>query len=93
MNKESHLVEYKRELTSNLERSVIAFLNSNTGGHIYIGINDDASIYGIKNPDEIQRQITDRILNNIKPTIIGLFEIILEERDNKNIIHIIIIIA
>ena len=44
MNKENHLVEYKRELSETFERSVIAFLNS-TGGHIYIGVNDDGSVY------------------------------------------------
>ena len=38
MNKENHLVEYKRELSETFERSVVSFLNS-TGGHIYIGIN------------------------------------------------------
>ena len=37
MNKENHLVEYKRELSETFERSVIAFLNS-TGGHVYIPV-------------------------------------------------------
>ena len=71
MNKENHLVEYKRELSETLERSVIAFLNS-TGGHIYIGVNDDGSVYGVKDIDHVQRQVADRILNNIKPNAIGL---------------------
>ena len=78
MNKENHLVEYKRELSETFERSVIAFLNS-TGGHIYIGINDDGSVYGVKDMDHVQRQIADRILNNIKPNAIGLFEVVAEE--------------
>ena len=46
MNKENHLVEYKRELSETFERSVIAFLNS-TGGDVYIGFNDDGSVYGV----------------------------------------------
>ena len=78
MNKENHLVEYKRELSETFERSVIAFLNS-TGGHIYIGINDDGSVYGVKDMDHVQRQIADRILNNVKPNAIGLFEVVAEE--------------
>lgn len=49
MNKETHIVEYKHELSDIFERSVIAFLNSNTGGHIYIGINDDGSICRVQN--------------------------------------------
>ena len=87
MNKENHLVEYKRELSETFERSVIAFLNS-TGGHIYIGVNDDGSVYGVKDIDHVQRQVADRILNNIKPNAIGLFEVVTEEKDNKNIVHV-----
>lgn len=90
MNKENSITEYKQELTQNFERSVIAFLNSNTGGHIYIGISDDGSACGVKNPDETQRQMADRILNNIKPNVIGLFEIVTEEKDGKDIIHLIV---
>ena len=69
------------------ERSVIAFLNS-TGGHIYIGVNDDGSVYGVKDIDHVQRQIADRVLNNIKPNSIGLFEVVTEEKDDKNIVHV-----
>ena len=83
MNKENHLVEYKRELSETFERSVIAFLNS-TGGHIYIGINDDGSVYGVKDIDHVQRQIADRILNNIKPNAIGLFDVVAEEKDGND---------
>ena len=46
MNKENNLTEYKRELSSTFERSVVSFLNSNTGGHIYIGIDDDGFVCG-----------------------------------------------
>ena len=73
MNKENNITEYKQELSQNFERSVIAFLNSNTGGHIYIGIADDGSACGVKNPDEVQRQMADRILNNIKPPFLTTF--------------------
>ena len=64
-------------------------LNTN-GGHIYIGVNDDASIYGVDNVDEIQLEIKDRIKNKIAPSSIGYFEIIVETRDNKQFIHVII---
>ena len=86
MNSENHLVEYKRELSETFERSVIAFLNS-TGGHIYIGVNDDGSVYGVKDIDHVQRLVADRILNNIKPNAIGLFEVVTEEKDDKKIVH------
>ena len=89
INRENNSVEYKRELADSFERSVVAFLNS-TGGHIYVGINDDGSAYGVKETDKVQRQIVDRILNNIKPNAIGLFNVIVEEQDGKNIIHVVV---
>ena len=60
---ENHLVEYKSQLTEKIERSIIGFLNTNTGGHLYIGVNDDGSVCGVENADLVQRQIADRILN------------------------------
>lgn len=90
MNKETKLVEYKSELTSNFEKSVLGFLNSKTGGHIFIGIEDNGKVRGVNNADLLQRQISDRILNNIKPTTLGLFDIVSEEKDNKTIVHVIV---
>ena len=87
---ENHLVEYKSQLTEKIERSIIGFLNTNTGGHLYIGVNDDGSVCGVENADLVQRQIADRILNNIRPATIGLFEILTEKKDDKEIVHVII---
>ena len=81
-------IEYKRELNDNLEKEVIAFLNYHDGGVIYIGIDDSGTIVGIENPDAIQLVLKDKIKNNIKPSAMGLFDIILEERENKSIVKI-----
>lgn len=86
---ETNNVELKRELNDKFEKEVVSFLNSK-GGHIFIGINDDGSTYGVDNSDELQLIIKDRIKDKIAPSPIGFFEIISEERDNKNILHIII---
>ena len=46
---ETNRIEYKRELTSELdiEKEVVAFLNYKEGGYIYIGIDKDGSIMGV----------------------------------------------
>ena len=87
---ENRDIEYKRILNERFEASVISFLNSRTGGILYIGIDDDLSVYGVENPDEVQRQIADRIKNNIRGESLGLYDIIPEKRDSKIIIKIII---
>jgi len=87
---ESRFQEYKRELTDNLEREVVAFLNTREGGEILIGINDDGSIQGLADTDKDQLTLKDRLKNNIQPSIMGLFEIIHEEVESKHIIRLVL---
>lgn len=86
---ESNRIEYKRELTDALERTVVAFLNSHEGGVIYIGVDDDGETVGIANDDALQLKIKDRLKNNIQPSCMGLFDVLHETRDDKDIIKII----
>ena len=79
LNNESNRVEYKRELNDKLERSVVAFLNTIEGGLIYIGVDDDGKAVGVSNIDLVQRQIVDRIKNNISPSVLGLYDVAVEK--------------
>ncbi len=87
---ESDKTELKAELNDKLEKSIVSFLNSKTGGDIYIGIADDGTVLGVSNPDKLQLTITDRIKNNILPTCLGLFDVYSEELDSKLVIHIVV---
>jgi len=84
---ETNRIEYKEKLTSDLEQEAVAFLNSE-GGDIFLGIRKDGSVAGISNPDDIQLKIADRLQNNIRPSILGLFDISVEKRNGKEIIII-----
>ena len=53
MNEESHLIEFKRELSDSFVRAVVGFLNSNTGGHIYIGVSNDGQTFGVRDTDTV----------------------------------------
>lgn len=86
---ENEITELKRELNESLEKEVVAFLNSK-GGDIYIGVSDDGSVCGVSDIDKVQLAISDRISNNILPKTLGLFDIRIENIDNKDIIHIIV---
>ena len=86
---ESNRIEYKRELSSSLEKEVIAFLNYHDGGIIYIGIDSKTNnVIGINDCDLVQLQIKDRLRNNILPSCLGLFDVIHEVIENKDIIKI-----
>ena len=77
-------------MNDKLEREVVAFLNYREGGDIYIGVNDNDEAIGVDNADEMQLMIADRIKDNILPATLGLFDIVTEKQNGKNIIHIII---
>src|SRR3990167_5168310 len=85
---ESNRIEYKRELTDSLEKEVVAFLNYHDGGVIYLGVGDKGEAIGIADPDAAQLAVKDRLKNNIQPSIMGLFDVLLEQRDGKNIVRI-----
>ena len=86
---ESNRIEFKRELSDSLEKEVVAFLNYRDGGAIYIGIDDNSKdVVGIKNIDQVQLKIKDRIKNNILPSTLGLFDVIHKNKDLKDIIKI-----
>ena len=63
---ETHRIEYKRELTPDLdlEKEVIAFLNTPEGGLIFIGIDKDGRRVGVADMDGDMLKIKDRIKNS-----------------------------
>ena len=85
---ESNRIEYKRELTEGLEKEVVAFLNYHDGGVIYLGIDRDGEVTGLSDADAVQLAVKDRLRNNILPSIMGLFDVLLEQRDDRNIVRI-----
>jgi len=85
---ENSRIEFKTKLTDDLEKEVVAFLNSE-GGVIYIG-RDETKAYKLNNIDELQLKIKDRLKHNISPSILGLFDIVLEEFNGEKVIKIIV---
>jgi len=87
---ESNRIELKRKLNDDLEKEVVAFLNYYLGGVIYIGVEDNGKVVGVEDVDSVQLKIKDRLKNNIAPSSLGLFDVIVEEIDDKNVIKIIV---
>ena len=87
MNTETNRIEYKQELTDDLEKEAIAFLNYHEGGVIYIGIDKTGKTVGVSDIDGDMLKIKDRLKNNIMPSCMGLFDVS-ESVDSKNVIKI-----
>ena len=89
---ESHRVEFKRELTPDLdlEKEIIAFLNSPEGGAVFVGIDAAGNALDIEHIDSDMLKIKDRIKHNIAPSAMGLFDVVTQELQGKEVIKVVV---
>ncbi|NCD42255.1 MAG: transcriptional regulator [Bacteroidia bacterium] len=89
---ETNRIKYKRELNPDvdIEKEIIAFLNYHEGGLIYIGIDKQGEILGVSDIDGDMLKIKDRIKNNISPSAMGLFDVVAENKEGRELIKIIV---
>ena len=87
---ESNRIEFKRELTRELdiEKEVVAFLNYREGGIIYIGIDDAGKPVGVKDIDSDMLTIKNRLRDNILPSPMGLFDVTAEHIEGVSVIRV-----
>lgn len=90
MIQESNRVEFKSVLNDKLEKEVVAFLNNQEGGILYIGVDDDGHPVGSIDLDSTQLKIADRIKNNILPPALGLFDVVTEVVEGVSVIKILV---
>lgn len=82
---ESETLEFKREYTETIRNTVVAFANG-IGGTILVGIDDDGSTIGLKDPDGTGLRITNMMRQSIKPDITLCARCEAGERDGKRIL-------
>ena len=84
---ESQVLEFKRIYSDGVRKTVIAFANTD-GGKLMIGVEDDGEIVGLENAHEEMLQISNSLRGTIKPDVMMLVSMLLEEIDGKYIIII-----
>lgn len=65
---ESKTMEFKREYVDDIKNTIIAFANCD-GGTLYIGVNDDGTIFGVDNVDDTMLRVTNALRDAIRPDI------------------------
>ena len=65
---ESETVELKAFVVENIKKEIIAFANCE-GGKLYVGVQDDGTVLGLDNPDEVSLQISNMVRDSIKPDL------------------------
>lgn len=72
---ESNRIELKLELTNDLEKEAVVFLNNQEGGVMYIGVDKAGFSVGVTDIDNDMLKIKDRLKHNITPSCMGLFDL------------------
>lgn len=68
MRVENKTTEFKREYVDDIKNTVIAFANGD-GGNIFIGIDDDGSVCGVSDIDDIMLRVANAVRDSIRPDI------------------------
>ena len=85
MFNENDKIEFKREVNDSLVKEVIAFANSN-GGTIFIGYEDDGTIYGVSNARDELDKISNKLHDSIEPSVDFLVNHQIKNEDGKDVI-------
>ena len=82
---ENMTTELKREYTDDIKYAVVAFANTD-GGKIYVGMNDDGSVYGVENTDATVLRITNMIRDSIRPDVTMFTECTVEIMEENPVV-------
>lgn len=84
---ESQYVEFKKKANhpEKIIREVVAFANSE-GGHLFIGVNDNGTLAGLKYPEDEEFVLTKAIKELCRPAIDFTVEL-LQIKDDLEILH------
>ena len=87
LKKENLTTEFKREYIDDIRLTVLAFANT-AGGTLYVGIEDDGSICGVKCPDETVLKIQNVLRDSIKPDIMMCVKCSYLDLSGKSVIKV-----
>ncbi len=85
--RESETIELKEVVVDDIKKEIIAFANCD-GGKLYIGVQDDGTVVGLNNPDEVSLQISNIVRDSIKPDVTMFLHYQTIEEDGKEIVAV-----
>ena len=78
MTFETENFEFKLQITDELYKAVIAFANTE-GGIVYVGVDDNGTVVGLDNVDDVYTRITNGIRDAIMPDVTMFIKYTLQE--------------
>ncbi len=89
MLKETDVLEFKREVTKDFCKEIVAFANV-SGGRILVGVNDDGSVVGVPDADAAMLQISNMMVSNICSEIRAFVHIKPVEIESQTVIEVVV---
>ena len=83
--RENERAEFKREYTSDTKKTIVAFANS-FGGRLYLGVEDDGTVVGIRDTDSEILKVANAVKNAIKPDLAPFVGYAVEQIKEKNVV-------
>jgi len=84
---ENAVTELKREYTSDIIKTVIAYANT-SGGALFIGVDNNGGAYGVKDIDGTMLKASNAIRDSVKPDVTMFVDYTQEIIDNTTVIKI-----
>lgn len=84
---EDEHTELKEEYTENIKKEIIAFANT-SGGTIYLGVNDEGCVIGLKDAHATLDALTNSVRDTIKPDVTMFINYDFLSEENKEYIAI-----
>lgn len=84
---ENDMIEFKREFSKTVLKTVVAFANTK-GGAVYLGIDDDGTVCGVENPDAVMLAATNSIRSSIKPNAAMISQCEVLDMNGKQVVGI-----
>lgn len=87
MKIERPTAEFKREYTADINKTVVAFANTD-GGEIFIGVADDGTVVGVEDADEIMLRTMNSIRDAVRPDVTMFIDCERKIENGKSVILI-----
>ncbi len=73
------------KLPDSFSRAIISFANTE-GGEIYVGIQDDETVIGVEDPDDVMTRISNVAHDTILPDVMPFIQIRTIDKDGKAVV-------
>lgn len=86
---ENAVTELKREYVAEINKCIVAFANT-SGGTLFIGIEDDGTVFGVPNIDDTITKVSNSIRDSVKPDVTLFVDYEPMELNNKIVLKVIV---